>query len=283
MWKINLPNDDNSLDDLKSALTYKNSLVKYELTESEQSEIIYIYSKYDITQGVVDESFKGVNIRVESKQALYKAYDEVQEGRRLENLRSLLLSAANRCPFCGISEADELDHHLPRSKFELLAIYARNLVPICHKCNNKKRTITGENPEESFIHIYYEKTPENIQFFHANTSIIEDGIIVKFEIKKFSDISELLYKQLSFQIKRINLDKRLEKEINIFLSAFVVSLEEIYGENKNFEKVKQFLQSNIKYFNDSFGLNDWRTVLLISLLKCDQFCDGGFKNIIYKK
>jgi hypothetical protein len=60
------------------------------------------------------------------------AYDQVQEGGRLSDLRARLKNVPGHCPYCGIGEIGDLDHFLPQTTYQLLAIYARNLIPCCH-------------------------------------------------------------------------------------------------------------------------------------------------------
>jgi hypothetical protein len=278
MWKVALPEFTNAHLELKTALTYADGSPKYELSAAEKVRIGEIYDEYESQKGVSKESLKGTDLSDDTLSALYSAYSEVQEANRLSSLRARILLNV-LCPCCGISMSDEIDHHLPRSIFQTLSIYSSNLVPICHKCNNKKRTVTGENPFERFIHVYYDTVPDKKQFLNAEVSIKEDKLLIKYFVSKIPELSDLIYQQLAFQSKRVNLDKRLNKETNVFMLSFFFGMKEAF-DKKGSKAVKAFLKSNAKTFQKNLGLNSWRTVLLLSLSNNDEFCGGKFLDVL---
>lgn len=277
MRKIKAPSNTTALKELKTALTYKNDTHKYKLEAYEEKIISDIYDQYEKSKGVANDYFKSDQLGKLTNRALHDAYDETQEGRRLESLRSRILLSVTRCPFCGISDADELDHHLPRSVYQAISTYPLNLIPLCHKCNNKKRTITGENIEQRFTHVYFDDFPD-FPLLLAEVVIINDSLSVDFKIEK-KGISDILFIQLSFQIERINLNTRLKKECNIYLSSIASIIETAFG-NGNSKNLKELLSSQANENKKIFGLNDWRTAFMMSLSTCEEFCNGGFKNIL---
>lgn len=277
MRKIKFPDCTFVLKELTTALTYKNDTPKYKLDTQEEEIISSIYEEYKKSKGAPNDNFKSIVLKEDTNNALHDAYDETQEGRRLYELRSRILISVTRCPLCGISDADELDHHLPRSIYKAIAIYPLNLIPLCHKCNNKKRTVTGENIEERFTHVYFDDFP-SFPLLIADVLIVNDALSIDFKISK-DGISELLFKQLTFQIQRINLNDRLKKECNIYLSSISSIIENAYGVD-NAESLKDLLISQSNENRKRFGLNDWRTVFVSSLANCEDFCNGGFKSIL---
>ncbi|TGD57517.1 HNH endonuclease [Flavobacterium humi] len=279
MRKVKAPDIKIALEELKIALTYKNGAFKYELELEEEKKLEVIYKEYEDLKGVANDKFKSDILKSATNDAIYNAYDETQENNRLYSLRSRILLSVTRCPYCGISDADELDHHLPRSIYKAIAVYVSNLIPLCHKCNNKKRTITGEKIEERFTHVYFDEFPDS-PLLLADITINDDALSVKFKINEVG-ISELRFKQLSFQIGRINLNGRLVKECNVYLSSIASMIEDAYGDN-NTDKLKELLISQHDTNKRIFGINDWRTVFLFSLANCEDFCGGGFKAILNK-
>lgn len=139
MWSLPLPDNENSREIITTALTYKDGNAKYELSEEEYETIDSIYLRYEELNGKVHEDLLANSLTNETKDAIHDGYNEIQEKNRLSAYRSELLLSAERCPCCSIGVADELDHHLPRSIYKSLALYSSNLVPMCHKCNNKKK------------------------------------------------------------------------------------------------------------------------------------------------
>jgi len=275
MWKLPQPTIDQVMSELYTAMTYKDGKLKYKLSPSEKADIQEIYDEYESVKGLGNAKLKGPAFTKETLAAMEASYGEVQQVGRLSKLRQSLLLNAGTCPCCGILPADELDHHLPKVDFKLLSIYPRNLVALCHKCNNKKRTVDGIDENKRFIHVYYDNVPVDVQFLFAQILIKGGGLVVRYEVKKIAELSELLYKQITFQTERVNFHGRIDPEVNIYLSSFAASLQLAY---EGFGKagVEITLKRAAEHAQKIFGLNHWRTVLLFGLAAYGDFCDGGF-------
>jgi hypothetical protein len=278
MWTLPKPNNDDAIDNLKTAFTKADGTETYPLTQAEKDEIKKIYSKYDDSLGRPKVELEGPSLSAELKDALYLAYTEVQEGRRLQRLRDRIKLLALRCPLCGIGPATDLDHHLPRSRFKGLSIYVRNLVPMCHSCNNKKRTVAGDTPDQQFIHAYFDTLPQE-RFLVANVSVSDSGITVDFKVNHTATMPQDIYDRISFQLDRLNLVERYRPEVNVFLESQKDSFELVFGAEKNAEQLRNFLIRSANSHERSFGLNDWRTALFHGLAACDAFCTGGFRMV----
>ncbi|WP_452221434.1 HNH endonuclease [Lacinutrix salivirga] len=273
MLKVKLPDDSNSMLDLEAALKYKNGSFKYELNKEEKLLLKDIYKKYDSKIGEPDDDFKSVLLQPKTNQALYEAYNEIQIQGRLKKLRNKILLSSEFCPYCGILPPDEIDHYLPRSIFKATSVYIRNLVPICHTCNNKKRIAFDDGSDKTFFHAYYVKFPD-VPFFNAHVNFKKDILTVNFSIDK-SNISKSLKNKLNFQITRTNLEERLRRQINIILFNDQESLDTIY-ESNGVDGVKKLLTRKHKQYQKVYGDNFWQTAFILSLSKCTEFCDGGF-------
>ncbi|NQZ05659.1 MAG: hypothetical protein HRT35_00725 [Algicola sp.] len=276
MWTLPLPSNKNAIAELKTALTYCNGKAKYELTKEEVAAIKELYELYEKLAGRAQQPLLGEGFTAATKAAVKEGYKEVQVKRRLAALRSRLILASNRCPVCSISTVEDLDHHLPESVYELLAIYSSNLIPMCHKCNNKKRAVAGETPQNSFIHAYYDKVPQDERFLTALTKIIDGALTVEFQIDRTPTLKKNVYQMLNFQCNRVLLSDRLKKEINILLTGQAVPLEMAFGEEKDAAAVKELLIKQDEHYTRKMGKNDWRSSLLGSLAKNEEFCAGGF-------
>jgi hypothetical protein len=128
---------------LLRALTYANGEAIYAPAPTQTAALLLLYARYDETGGRPSPDLRDQAFDLQLLAAIHGAYDEVQDGRRLANLRDRLKAATLLCPYCGFGEIRELDHHLPRVIYWALAIYARNLVPCCSACNGKKRTVAA--------------------------------------------------------------------------------------------------------------------------------------------
>lgn len=279
MWSIEIPNVDDCLNEIDIALTYVDGSKKYVLDAIEKESISKIYTLYDSLKGRPHIGLAGGDISDETKKAFLEGYKEIQQNGRLAYLRSKLLLSASRCPNCGIGPANQLDHYLPKNKYNLLSIYSHNLIPSCDICNKKKSTHVALNSQEGYVHNYYDIFPTDVRFFIANTYINDDSLKVVFDIVKIADFDDDYYKILKFQIDKLDLNNRLSKEINLFLCSFSIAIEDVYNSGgKNY--VAYFLERNCESFAKKLGLNDWRTALLYSLSKNNDFCDGGFIEIL---
>ncbi|BDC82656.1 HNH endonuclease [Aeromonas hydrophila] len=280
MWTLSPLENIDEQKIIDTALTYKNGDIKYELSDAEKISITEIYELYDQLEGREHNDLKGLGtLSQESRSAMHDAYGEIQIKGRLSNYRSKILLSAKRCPCCSIIDADEVDHYLPRSIFNALSLYSKNLIPLCHKCNNKKRTIrdAGDN---RFLHAYFEEIPDDEMFFIATTSIVDGALMVDFAIQRTDNLSLRAYSMMRFQMGKVELNDRLKKEINIFLMPYSDILETVYSVREDAADVRAFLAKTVRTFTYNFGLNDWRTALLFSLSNNNDFCEGGFRTVL---
>ncbi|HEB5079293.1 HNH endonuclease [Aeromonas caviae] len=280
MWTLPPLEDIDEQEIIDTALTYKNGEIKYQLSNPEKDSITEIYALYNQLEGRAHDDLKGLRVlRQESLSAMHDAYGEVQINGRLSDYRSKILLSAKRCPCCGITDADEVDHYLPRSIFNVLSLYSKNLIPLCHQCNNKKRTIR-DTDNNRFLHAYFEHIPNDEMFFIATTNIVDGALAVDFTIQNTEGLSERAYTMMQFQMDKVKLNDRLKKEINIFLMSYSNSLDTVFNIRENANDVHDFLVREVRTFSRNFGLNDWRTSLLFSLSNNHEFCDGGFRAVL---
>lgn len=277
MWKLSLPDDNRRLDELSTALTYKNGSPKYTLLPGEQAEIEKIYDFYHENRGLPHKFLEGEMISDNTKAALKACYAEVQENGRLSDLRARLFLNAKKCPLCGIEATTDLDHYLPESKYHCLSIYSKNLIPTCHKCNNKKRTAVVINGV-GFLHLYYFQEPEEV-FFIAKTAMINSALTISFSIEHIAGFSQGIYDSLCFQMERINLNNRLVAEANDFLGGMFVPFEMTFNSSGK-EGLRALLKSTRDNYTLRFGLNHWKRALIDSLSMNEEFLNGGFKTAL---
>ncbi|OUL60019.1 HNH endonuclease [Flavobacterium sp. AJR] len=279
MRKVAIPDNAEALGDLDIALKYLNGTYKYELNDSEKQIISNIYQKYDQLLGNIDDEFKSTLLRVETNNALQIAYSEIQLKGRLSSLRSKLLLLYENCPYCGITPISELDHYLPQSIYKATSIYSRNLIPICHICNNGKRTAVNDINGSSFFHAYFEIFPQD-SFFITDVKFIDGNLMIDYVIDK-TNITDELGAKLDFQFQRTNLKNRLKQSTNNYLFGCKSSIEMIF-ESDNENGVKKLFIRQYNEFKQRFGVNSWNTSLLLALSNCDDFCRGGFAEYFKK-
>lgn len=279
MWTLKLPDKSDAITNIESAFTYVNGTEKYTVTVKEKKQIQKLYDRYEELNGRAHSDLKGPDLGKYLLDALENSYDEVQGKGRLKELRNRLFLNAGKCPCCGILTADELDHHLPISIYQALAIYSSNIVPYCHICNKRKLASPGTDPDKKFIHAYYDSVPANERFLFATVSVIDKGLKCELEVRRVPGLSDQMIKQMNFMITRVRLRTRLMSELIDMLVPLATYMEDNYTAGGK-AAVSLGLRRSGQHQQKKFGLNDWRPAVYEALADCDEFCDGGFVNCL---
>ena len=270
MWILPKPKVDDVDDHLAKALTVKGKPV-YVLSAEERAAVFAVYRAYDsllgqphpcLTPTVLDEC--AVHIRNGYRR-------HVQSGGRLAALRASLLNISDTCPYCGFGEPTELDHYLPKSEFEELAIYPRNLIPSCSACNKAKGALVpGKEPDASLIHAYFQVLPD-VKFMRADVSFTANTLNVTFRIEG-ETLNPQLATMLEFQLERFKLSERYDQQLNKFLSEQRAGFRLFKKGGLSHSHVTEYLLESKKVMAEIFGLNDWRPVLMEGLAANKEFC-----------
>lgn len=280
MRLVDAPDNATSMAELDRALLYANGEYKYKLEDDEKVIIQALYQKYDDLLGNPDDELKSSLLKEDTNNALHGAYSEIQKKGRLSILRNTLLLSIDTCPYCGISPNDELDHYLPQSKYKAMSVYSRNLIPICHTCNNLKRAAVENNNNNSFYHAYFQTFPQ-APLFVANVEFIDHKLVINFKVDK-TNIDDVLGNKLDFQVARTDLNNRLQKESNSYIFDLKAAIEMLY-DSDNDNGVKNLFLKQSTENTEKYGINFWKTSLTLALSNCEPFCKGGFKDYFKKK
>lgn len=278
----NLPQPSRASDrsDLRAAVrayTYKKERRGHDITDEEVEQIVGIYDLYEESAGVASEGLKGAKLPQSLKDTVHAAYSKTQADRILHPLRELLFNGVEKCPVCGISAPGELDHHLPQSVFKLLAIHTRNLVPMCHDCNTRKKTIFGEDELTGFLHPYYDILPA-VDFLVARPQLQGPALTVKFEIDLACALPDGWAAKLGSQFAALRLGERYRREVNAYTASHAVAMHTNFRAGGQLG-VRSLLRSQANYETNLFYRNHWRPVLLRALADLDTFTEGGFANV----
>jgi hypothetical protein len=275
MWKLAPPAAEDAETDLLCALTFASGIPVFETSTEQRARLIQLYQRYDVTRGRPSAELLGPALDAAFVEAIYAAYDEVQARRRLAHLRDRLKAGVLRCPYCGFGEVTDLDHHLARSVYRALAIYCRNLIPSCHNCNNRKRTVGGANPNEQFSHPYLDEYPADRFLIAQATASPASGLRVEFTVVQCGGMADDVFARLRFQFSRLELNRRYEAQVVDFVMSHRASIEEVA--ERGSDALRAWLSRMHDIHERGYGLNDWRTALIHSLLQSEDFCGGGFR------
>ncbi|KSB91123.1 hypothetical protein AS593_06055 [Caulobacter vibrioides] len=261
MWKL-APEALGDLDaSLTRALTYANGAPVYALSPAERGAVHAVYRLYEATLGQSHPDLRP-GVLDAARPALHTAYNEVQIGGRLVDLRLRLLASADACPYCGFGEPRDLDHYLPRGVYGELAIYPHNLIPSCSPCNNAKRAVApGDAAAPGFIHPYFQALPDQ-DFLTATASFADGALQVHYQVDPVG-LAPPLAAKLQYQVDRLKLNERYRQRINTYLSEQRVA---ILGMARLGEAaVRDFLLASAGSLAQDRGRNDWRVALLRAL------------------
>ncbi|MBY5836253.1 HNH endonuclease [Rhizobium leguminosarum] len=281
MRSLPRPNRDDVRAQLERALEiYERKGVQfgYAVSPEQLDSLIALYDAYDGAGGSPNDDLKGPLLGEDLKVAIHTSYRFTQAGGKLEPIRTSLMRDVEHCPICGITGPRELDHYLPQSAYRPLAIYVRNLVPLCHDCNQSKSTQEAGQPENQFVHPYFEELPD-VQFLRATVNLGNGALTIDYDIDPGADLPDILRARLSFQLERLKLNQRYQREINTYLTSHAVMLATTFEAGAG-ESVSTFLNRQANVERRAFHRNHWRPVLLSALADHEGFCNGGFQDVL---
>lgn len=271
MWLLDAQELGDLDGDLTTALTYANGEAIYPLTADERAAIHAVYNLYEAMLGQPAPGLTPAELNA-ARPFMHAAYNQVQIGGRLAQLRARLLASTQSCPYCGFGEVKDLDHYLPRGTYGELAIYPRNLVPSCSPCNNAKRAVYPGMPAAQgpgLIHAYFQPLPDE-DFLHADTIFAADGtLLVTFRIHN-PNMHPGLAAKLQFQLDRLKLNDRYRAQVNKYLSEQRTAMLMLHAAGA--AVFSEFLERSSAALIASYGRNDWRVALLRTLATNPNFC-----------
>ncbi|WP_155737537.1 HNH endonuclease [Agrobacterium tumefaciens] len=279
MRNLPLPGRGAVRSDLEKALstwTHNGETKGYAASPQQVEELLLLYDQYDTGNGKPTAQLKGEALDDALLKATHDAFDQLAERRRLGFIRKELMAEIDRCPICGILPVRELDHFLPRSKYKALSIYRRNLVPLCHDCNNIKSNRAGGEAGD-FVHAYFDRLPDR-DLIVADTVIRGNILDISFRVVDDLDIDQTIVLKLRNQLSTLKLSARFRREINTYLSSLACSLHILWG-TLGENGVRILLEKQIITEIATHHRNDWRVATLRSVADNPSFCSGGFRDV----
>ena len=274
------PPRDRDKSDLRKATrryTYGGVLKGHAITAAEVVEVVKLYDLYEADRGAACDKLKGCDLPATLLDTVHAAFDKTYEKRQLHDLREMLFKEAALCPICGLDPPTELDHQLPRSVFKPLSIHTRNLVPMCHLCNNAKLAGFGEGGA-AFLHVYYDKLPD-LDFLKADVALNGGTLVATFAIDAGAALPAGFTDRLSGQMQALGLDDRYQQEVNTYVASHAAALHLVHGADGQ-DGVRAMLRLQARFEREAFHRNHWRPTLLRALADYDGFTDRGFAEVL---
>jgi len=264
MWVLNNPGLEKAKQDIDKLIKHCNKLYPTDKPLLEQ-----LYEDYDKGQGEVTAAQLAPTA---AKQSIIKNLYIKTSGKdpttgndkSLVYLRNELLDPINaeRCPYCGINQPNQLDHYMDKSTYGQLAVCRLNLVPLCGQCNWLK----SNKSYTEFMHPYYSKVRQDVTFLIADCTIVRRRVCVKFRIDGEALGDTALESRLARQISNMHLDKRLKMAVNELIT------NELLRSHVRTNADLDSSLAEIQRFNSmQYGNNDWRTAVIRGLRNCTAF------------
>lgn len=145
------------------------------------------------------------------------------------------------CPFCGLTDAVEMDHFIPRGKERLFPEYSThytNLIPLCHNCNLAKGDDWIENGQQIFFNAYFDRL-DGIEIFECKISRDPSTGIAYSEIRlKITGTENDVCQRVVNTITRLKLLSLYTRDSNKILRSKTIELKAEY-EQQNYRYADQ--------------------------------------------
>jgi hypothetical protein len=215
------------------------------------------------------------------RNAMRRSYGLTYPGRALADLRNDLLSVKdNLCPYCRLLPPTTLDHFLAKSRHEVFAAFAPNLVPMCAPCNTYKGTKGSARARQFFTHAYFDQLAEAEPFLVAQVAVGKKHIATNFTIDFSANLEAHVFQRLAYQMTILRLVPRYQLEAVDIIYDQAVKLQEMDDDGCTAEECRLSLAGDAKSAADQFGASYWKAALLVALAANSVFCGGGFKKAL---
>jgi len=251
-----------------------------QLGVGERRFIQHLFDNYITKMGRSDLIAPNPVINVIRGDDFRTAYRQTYSSGRLKLVRKRLKGlAANRCTCCGGSRPAQLDHHLPKTSFGEYAMFIMNLVPSCGECNQKKSTHAGSTEAKAFLHPYFDPVPN--EPYIAVALDIKPGAITA--VLSFDNnaaiVNPMIKARMKNQFNAVDVNERIEDEVSEFIAEYCDTIEDVL-DNPTPEEVIAYLHHAAKRSARRHGEGSWRAAVLRELAKNDEFCTGGYSEML---
>ena len=166
------------------------------------------------------------------------------------------------CPFCGLTDAEEMDHFVPRGKEKLFPEYSThysNLIPLCHNCNHSKGDDWIEDGQQIFFYAYFDRL-DGIEILRCEISRdLSTGLVSSTILLNITGRENDVCRRVVNTIKRIKLLPRYSRDSNKILRSKTIELKTEYE------------QQNSRYANSDDYVSAKRGVLSSMSSNADDF------------
>lgn len=175
-----------------------------------------------------------------------------------------------KCPLCSIRGVDTLDHYLPKSLYPLYSVTPINLIPSCTPCNKGKLIGFPTTSDNQTFNPYYDKV-ENDSFVKAEV-LQTNPISMNYYIDPPDGWTQTLKNRAANHFSAFNLNELFTSHANEELRGSRTQFINLYNQDPNLlrDHLSECYNSRL-----ALGINSWQSVLYLTLLNDDWFCNQG--------
>lgn len=185
-------------------------------------------------------------------------------------------SSAGFCPLCIEGEVYEVDHFLPQGDFRDLNVLPINLIPICHPCNHIKLRKRPVSQDEHFLHPYFDKLPNDVQWLFADLEVIEGGPVLRFRVELDQAIHGSLARRLSYHFETLQLASRFKKLSTSVLAVLEDAIAQHLGRLGPAGMADHFREEGERFFRAQGNCLD--AASHFAAAASNAYCQGAYIN-----
>ncbi len=238
-------------------------------------EILERYTEYELNKSelsVMQEINGLCELKKDSLRSCYGKnvnFDMI----RKKILETQKLAFQAKCPYCGLSEPDTIDHYLPKELFPEFSIFGINLLPCCSRCNTLKGQKWLQNGKRLIVNYYFDNIP-NDKFLYAVirfSSQVEDLVpVIDFEVRPNRNIPEAIFNRIKTHLEVLKLLQRFKLAVN---DKYSTIFEEIsfLAQNCSLEVARSSILNLSDILVRKYGKNYWEVSLYEAIADSDDF------------
>ncbi len=253
MWNLDKPRLDDSINDLTDIASHSRTFKTSHIKSVED-----LYRNYDSQNGHVTDAQHNT-VCSAAQTGLRNAYDKTSRKAVHASIKTAICAGVDKCPLCAVGNANTLDHFLEKSQYKALSMMRQNLVPMCRDCNSNRES--NKVKPSDFIHAYYDILPDDIQWLKVSLKYSSGAVSATFYPDRNVLTNHILYNKAEKTIDGVEFNSTVGKELHSFLSSTLSGT--ISTDDALRVLIKDKADSHRR--NPKFGLNHWKTVLLMGL------------------
>ena len=173
------------------------------------------------------------------------------------------------CPNCTVGVVESLDHCLPKTEFPEYSDNPLNLIPCCMHCNGKKTSIWRKDGKRIFLNLFLDELPK-VRYLFITTNIICEIPVFIFSVDNRNRIDEDLFSKIESHYKTLDLCKMFSENSDAVVDDLALQFKSLSKVGVNDLQIKQAFVSMAKEWQDKFGYNYWKSILIFECCSNDE-------------